>query len=66
MTGRVLPQVQAAEMGFLRRVHGATVRSCEIRRALNVEPLSGEILATLVGPRDQNAPRKTNEAGPAA
>jgi len=25
-----------------------------------------EILATLVGPRDQNAPRKTDEAGPAA
>jgi len=30
-------------MGFLRRVHGVTlrdkVRSCEIRKALNVEPL---------------------------
>jgi len=34
---------QAAEMGFLRRAHDVTlrdkVRSCEIRRALNLEPL---------------------------
>ena len=26
MTERVLPQVQAAEMGFLRRVHSVTTR----------------------------------------
>ena len=43
MTEKVFSQMQAAEMGFLRRVHGVTLRdkvpSCEIRRALNVEPL---------------------------
>jgi len=43
MTEGVISQVQAAEMGFLRRVHGVTlgntVRSCEIRETLNVEPL---------------------------
>jgi len=44
MTERVLYRVQAAEMRFLRRVHGVAVTlrdkvpSCEIRRALNVEP----------------------------
>jgi len=41
-TEGILSQVQAGEMGFLRRVHGATlcdkVRSCEIRKTLNVEP----------------------------
>jgi len=35
--------MQAEEMGFLRRLLGATlsakVRSCEIRKALNGEPL---------------------------
>ena len=44
MTERALSQVQAAEMGFLRRVHGVTlrdkVRSCEIRKSLNVQPLT--------------------------
>ena len=38
----VLSQVQATKMGFLRRVHGVTLRdmpSCEIRKSLNVEPL---------------------------
>ena len=43
MTERILSQVQQVEMGILRRVHGVTllekVRSCEIRKALNVEPL---------------------------
>jgi len=38
-----LPQVQVAEMGFLQNVRSVTLRdkvcSCEIRRALNVEPL---------------------------
>jgi len=42
-TERVLSQVQAAEIGILRRVHGVTlcdkVRSFEIRKALNAEPL---------------------------
>jgi len=47
MTEIILSQVQAAEMGFLRRVHGVTlrdkVRSYEIRRALNVESFSTEL-----------------------
>jgi len=34
MTERVLSQVQVADMGFLRRIHGVTVRNkiriCEI------------------------------------
>jgi len=40
-------QEQAAEMGFLRRSHDVTLRdkvhSCEIRRALKVEPFSFEL-----------------------
>jgi len=53
---------------------GATLRdklrSCEIRRALNVEPLlqikiSQLRLATLVRPCIQNAQRKTDKARPA-
>ena len=43
VTEKVLSEVQAAGCFFLRRVHGMTlrdkVRSCEIRKALNVEPL---------------------------
>jgi len=43
MTERVLSVVQAAEMGYLRRVYDVAlrdkVRSCEIRKALNIEPL---------------------------
>jgi len=39
----ILSQGQAADKGLLRRIHGVTlgdkVCSCEIRRALNVEPL---------------------------
>jgi len=42
MTKRVLFQVQVEEMGFLGRVHSATlqnrVRSSEIHKTLNVEP----------------------------
>ena len=42
MTERILSQVQATEMGFLRRVNGVTlhdkVRSCEIHEALNADP----------------------------
>ena len=43
LTERILSQKQAAEMRFLRRAHNATlrdkVRSCEIRKALNIEQL---------------------------
>jgi len=43
ITENILSQFQAAEMGFLRRVHSVTlrdkVRSCKNRRALNVESL---------------------------
>ena len=43
MTGRLLSQVQAAEMGFLQRSHGVTIRdkvgNSETRKTLNVEPL---------------------------
>ena len=43
MTAKISSQEQLAEIGFLRRVHGVTLhdklRSCEICRALNVEPL---------------------------
>ena len=43
MTERVRSQVQASEMRFLRRIQGVTmfdkVRSLEIRKSLQVEPL---------------------------
>ena len=43
MTERMRSQVQASEMRFLRRIEGVTlfnkVRSSEIRKALNIEPL---------------------------
>ena len=43
MTERVLSQVQVSEMRFLRRIEGVTlfnkVRSSEIRKSLNIEPL---------------------------
>jgi hypothetical protein len=43
MTERIRSRIQAAEMGFLRRVSGVTildrVRSSEIRESLQVEPL---------------------------
>ena len=43
MTERVRSQVQASEMRFLRRTEGVTlfnkVRSSEIRKSLNIEPL---------------------------
>jgi len=43
LTKRKFSWVQAAEMEFLRNVHGVTlrdqVRSCEIRKDLQVEPL---------------------------
>ena len=117
---RILSQVQAPQMGFLRRVHGVTkgrtevrlrpgqetrlepsnvrhccdfsappsdsasvvlshpryapgvtlrnkVRSCEIRRTLNVEPLLliERTPLKLVGPCIQNAQRQTSDASPA-
>ena len=43
MTDRVRSQVLASEMSFLRRIKGVTlfnkVRSSEIRKSLNIEPL---------------------------
>ena len=43
MTERMRSQVKAFEMRFLRRIEGVTlfnkVRSYEIRKSLNVEPL---------------------------
>ena len=43
MTEKVRSQVQASEMRFLRRIEGVTlldkVRSSEIRKSLNVDPL---------------------------
>jgi len=43
MTEKILSQVQGAEIGLLRRVRGVTLhdklRSCDIHRCLNVEPL---------------------------
>jgi len=61
MAKRVLPQVQAEEMGFLQGVHGVKFRdkvySCGIGKTLNAEPLflGTEIPATMVRPRNQNA-----------
>ena len=52
ITERILSQVQAAEMRFLRRAHDETlhdkVRSCEVRQPLTVESLRIEISAKLV------------------
>ena len=43
MTERMRSQVQASEMRFFRRIEGVTlfnkVRSSEIRKSLNIEPL---------------------------
>ena len=43
MTERMRSQVQASEMRFLRRIEGVTlfnkIRSSEIRKSLNIEPL---------------------------
>ena len=45
------------------------VRSCGIRKAMNVGPFTSltnrEISAMMVGLRDQNAPGKVGEASPA-
>lgn len=67
---RVLPQVQEAEMGFLPKVYGVTLRdevhSCEIQKTLNDEPLLRiAISATLVRPYEQNVPGKIGVACPA-
>ena len=66
ITKRVLSQVQTAQIGFLRRVNGVTlrdeVRSYEIRTTLNIDPLL-RIFATLVGPCVQNVPGKIADKG---
>jgi len=69
----MLSLVQAAEMGFLRRVHGVTLRdkvpSCEIRKVLNVCLAASpdkEISATLVWSCVQNVSVKIVEATAAA
>jgi len=50
----------------LRRDTREKVRYCEIRKALNVEPLLQiEISAAMACPRDQKAPEK-NWRGPAS
>jgi len=55
MTEKVLFQEQVPEMGFLPRFHGVTlrdkVRTREIRRALNVEPLLLRIERSQLRPR---------------
>jgi len=65
---KVQLQVQAAAMGILHKAYSVTLgvkeRSCEIRTILDVEPLLRiEIPATMVRPRDQNAPGKIGEPG---
>jgi len=59
MTERILFQVQGQRWKFCEKV-----RNCEIREALNVEPLSriDRSPPTIVCPRVQNSPRKTGEA----
>ena len=71
MTERILFQVKAAKMGFMRRVHGVTlrdkVRSCEMRRAVDVEPLLLRIKSSqirLFRPCVQKATRKAGETRP--
>jgi len=43
MAKTMLSQIQAADLGFLRNVHGVTlpdkVPGCKIRKTLNIEPL---------------------------
>ena len=68
MTERVRSQVQASEMRFLRRIEGVTlsnkVRSSEIRKCLNIEPLLLRIARSAgsqlkwLGPCKQNASGK--------
>jgi len=58
-TERILPEEQTAEMGYLRRVLGVTLRDkehrSEIRKARDIKP---EIPAMLVRPCIQNVPGK--------
>jgi len=65
MAKRVLCHVQMAEMKFLRRVHGVTLRdqvhSYEICENLNVELLIFRISDTMVRSRDQDVPSKIVE-----
>jgi len=61
MTEKVQYQVQSPEIGFSRRLHGMTLRDtvsrCDIRKRKTflVTTRSGEISATMVRPRDENA-----------
>jgi len=76
MTKRVLPQVQAAEMGFLRRFHGVKlgdkVRSCKFCKAVSVESLLRIENSSFVGSamcpsndwRESSYWRNPRESGP--
>ena len=66
----LLSKEQTAEMGYLRRVHGVTLRDkehrSEIREARNVKPLLRieKSQAMLVRPCIQNVPGKNGEQSP--
>ena len=67
MTERVRSEVQASEIRFLQKIEGVTlfhkVRSSEIRKSLNIEPLLPRIERSqlMVWPCKQNASRKTRQ-----
>jgi len=72
MNERIQSQVQATKIVLLRKVHAITlrdkVRSCEIPKALNIEPhLRRTVKSQLyvVSAMCQNAPRKIGKASPA-
>ena len=65
MTESVPSQVKVAEVGFLRTVHGVTLRdkvhSCEIRKVLNIETLlriERFESRSMVRARDRNTPKR--------
>ena len=69
MTERVISQLQTTEMWLSQRVHRATLRtnllSCEVRKAVNVEPLFHrieKIPATLIQPLQEIVPRKVGQS----
>jgi len=67
MTERILSQAQAAEIGYLRGIHGVTLldkaRRCEFYKARNVKLLllRRENPSCLDRTRDQNVSGKTGE-----